>query len=315
VIPVIEKLAREQRFLRPVLPYGTAREAQQVFLEAARLAEDEVVLLPAFIGWSAREGSGLFDPIQNLGLAYRFYPVTADLRVDVDGFAELLRRERVGVVILVHYFGYVDPGYPVLVELAREHGARLVLEDEAHAMLSDWVGGVCGRAGDACIVSLHKLFPVATGGALVFNTPRHEMLGRIDAPDGGSGALGFDFAEIARRRVRNAALVEELLPELADEVVPLWPGLPEGVVPQTYPVVIRRASRNDLYFRMNEAGFGVVSLYHTLVKELSADDFPASHQLARQIMNLPVHQDAEPHQIRAMMEELGRQVRALPAAH
>ncbi|HLL82214.1 MAG TPA: DegT/DnrJ/EryC1/StrS family aminotransferase [Longimicrobium sp.] len=310
---MIEKLAREQRFLRPVLPYGTAREAQQVFLEAAGLAVDEVVLLPAFIGWSAREGSGLFDPIQNLGLAYRFYPVTADLRVDVDAFAELLRRERVGVVILVHYFGYVDPAYPVLVELARAHGARLVLEDEAHAMLSDWVGGICGRAGDACIVSLHKLFPVATGGALVFNTPAHPMLDRIATP-GSPRALEFDFAGIARRRVRNATLVEELLGGLADEVAPLWPGLPEDVVPQTYPVVIRRASRNDLYFRMNEAGFGVVSLYHTLVKELSAEDFPASHELARRIMNLPVHQDAEPDQIRAMMEELGRQVRALPAA-
>ena len=313
MIPVIEKLAREQRFLRPVLPYGTAREAQQVFLEAAGLAVDEVVLLPAFIGWSAREGSGLFDPIQNLGLAYRFYPVTADLRVDVDAFAELLRRERVGVVILVHYFGYVDPAYPVLVELARAHGARLVLEDEAHAMLSDWVGGICGRAGDACIVSLHKLFPVATGGALVFNTPAHPMLDRIATP-GSPRALEFDFAGIARRRVRNARLVEELLGGLADEVAPLWPGLPEDVVPQTYPVVIRRASRNDLYFRMNEAGFGVVSLYHTLVKELSAEDFPASHELARRIMNLPVHQDAEPDQIRAMMEELGQQVRALPAA-
>lgn len=310
--PVIEKLAREQRFLRPVLPYGTAREAQQVFLEAARLAENEVVLLPAFIGWSAREGSGLFDPIQNLGVAYRFYPVTADLRVDVDAFAEILRTQRVGVVILVHYFGYVDPSYPVLVELAREHGARLVLEDEAHAMLSDWVGGICGRAGDACIVSLHKLFPVTTGGALVFNDSRHEMLARIGSP--ATGSLPFDFAGIARRRVRNAALIEELLPELADEVVPLWPGLPQGTVPQTYPVVIRRASRNDLYFRMNDAGFGVVSLYHTLVKELSADEFPASHELARRIMNLPVHQDAEPDQIRAMMEELGRQVRALPAA-
>lgn len=311
----IEKIAREQRFLRPVFPYGTAREALQGFLEAARLATDEVVLLPAFIGWSAREGSGLFDPIRNLGLAHRFYPVTSDLRVDVDGFAALLRREKVGVVVLVHYFGYVDPNYAVLVDLARSHGARLVLEDEAHAMLSDYVGGICGRSGDACILSLHKMLPVASGGALVFNRPGHELVPRIRSSSPGSDNLAdFDFFAIAQRRVQNAQLIARSLQQLQGEVLALWPELPPGVVPQTFPVVVRRVSRDELYFRMNDAGYGVVSLYHTLVDELARDEFPASHELSKRILNLPVHQDVEPDQIRGMIAELHLQVRSLAVA-
>lgn len=121
----------------------------------------------------------------------------------------------------------------------------------------------------------------------------------------------FDLGRIAQRRVENALLVEELLSPLNNAVDPLWPRLPAATVPQTYPVVVRGVSRDELYFRMNDAGFGVVSLYHTMVEELEAERFPASHRLARRILNLPIHQDAEREQIEAMVRELERQVREL----
>ena len=57
---------------------------------------------------------------------------------------------------------------------------------------------------------------------------------------------------------------------------------------------------------MNAAGFGVVGLYHTLVSELGEAEFPDSHWIARRVLNLPVHQDATPGSLEAMVSELAR---------
>jgi dTDP-4-amino-4,6-dideoxygalactose transaminase len=55
---------------------------------------------------------------------------------------------------------------------------------------------------------------------------------------------------------------------------------------------------------MNDAAFGVVSLYHTLIDSIDPEEFPESYALASRIMNLPVHQDAEPEQLTAMIDKL-----------
>ena len=308
---IISKAAREARFVRPSLQFNSARLAFRAFLEAADLADGEAVLLPAFVGWSANEGSGVFDPVRELGLPYRFYPMTDGLRVDAERLEALMERQAVGVLVLIHYFGFVDPAYEGLIALARRHGVR-VLEDEAHAMLTDVVGGRCGRGGDAAVFSLHKMLPVPDGGTLVFNDPEDPL--RRLVTGAGSGSEGsvppwdYDFQRIAARRVENARLIAHGLAPLRGDVTPLWSAVPEGTVPQTFPVVVETVSRDALYFAMNEAGFGVVSLYHTMVAELAAESFPEAHRLARRILNLPVHQDAGPDQIRAMLAELGQQI-------
>ena len=44
---------------------------------------------------------------------------------------------------------------------------------------------------------------------------------------------------------------------------------------------------------MNENGFGVVSLYHTLIEPLHKPEFCETLWLSKHILNLPVHQDVE----------------------
>ena len=310
---LVANAARGLGYTRPSTPFGSAREAFRAFLRAAAVPDDERVLLPAFVGWSAREGSGVFDPVRELGLGHAFYPMTDTLRIDVDRLAEILAEGRVRVLVVVHYFGYVDPSYEAVMTLARRHGV-LVLEDEAHAMLTDLVGGASGRAGDACVFSLHKMLPLADGGTLVFNDPGHPLRARVRPGVAGSGQpWDYDLHRIAARRVANARVAAREVAALHGHVTPLWPDLPAGTVPQTFPVVVETVSRDDLYFGMNAAGYGVVSLYHTMVAELGADEFPAAHRLARRILNLPVHQDADEPQIRSMVAELGRQVHRLRA--
>ena len=298
----------EARFRRSAFGFKSARDAFRSLLSAWNVTAEDSILLPSFIGWSAREGSGVFDPIASIGAKPIFYRMDENLLIDAADVQCKIRERLPRVLVLIHYFGYPDPNSEALAAYGRKHGV-IVLEDEAHAMLSDLVGGVCGRAGDSAIFSLHKVLPFHEGGLLLLNSSASDSVRKKLAEDEHPGELlsfwEYDLHCIAAVRRRNAEQLIAALPALEGRVSLLFPSLPPGVVPQTLPVVIQQKNRDDLYFEMNSAGFGVVSLYHTLIGDIGAQEFPESHLLASHIMNLPVHQDVEPQQLEAMVHKLG----------
>lgn len=301
----ISKRAEEPtRFARRALSFVNARTAFKAFLLGQGMASADEVLLPAYIGWSAREGSGVFDPILETGVKFRFYRLDHRLSIDLEDLRRQLRSGHPRLLVLIHYFGFPDRNLAQVVALAREHGVS-ILEDEAHALYSDWVSGVCGRFGDAAILSLHKMLPCQSGGLLLMNP----SLDRAVSDEISQSPLqttleinplDYDLFAIAAARRANAARLLELLQPLQGKADPLFPTLSAGVIPQTLPVIINGRSRDELYFEMNARGYGVVSLYHTLISAVSPDAFPELHHLARCIMNLPVHQDIQDGQLEDM---------------
>lgn len=215
---ISKQAINEERFTRPYSMHKNARSAFKSFLGTVCPKGDEVVLLPAYIGWSSKEGSGVFDPVQELGLPYAFYRLDDRLRIDLAHLESTLRGGRVRVMVIIHYFGYVDPGYERAVELARRYGA-FVLEDEAHAMFTDLIGGCSGRLGDACIFSLHKMLPVKDGGMLLWNVglsglpdcslfPAMAIRPLCDRPSETRKCRTADQASEAAKRKNRAALGE-----------------------------------------------------------------------------------------------------------
>ena len=290
--------------------YPRARDALGAVLDALGGRD---VLLPAYVGWSSREGSGVFDPIQERALNSRFYKLRPDLTVDLEDVARLLETApKAAVLILIHYFGRPDPSLENIVRLARSYQVPVV-EDAAHAYFSAEVSGSCGKAGDAVLYSIHKMFDVFEGGVLKLNTAAFET--RI--PEGAPGQVRearwtHVFAEApeahAVARLRNYAAVGRLVEQLAPAVVPLWEKLPEGTIPQTFPVrIANNALRDRLYFGLKDEGFVVASLYHTLILPLKESDFPASFSASRTIFNLPV----APSMTEADIERLGRSMVAI----
>ena len=290
----VPKLAfHPDHFRREALSYGSGRLAIRAFVEATRAASGDTVLCPAYIGWSRREGSGVVDPLIAQGVRIDFYRVGADLEPDLEDLERRLKRSNVAGALLIHFFGHVQAAYPEANRLIRDSGAW-VLEDCAHAMFSDLVNGATGRLGDASVLSLHKLLPVVSGGALLLNSHGRYARHQFNAPHVPTGFLwDFDLPGIAARRRRNTAILNDLLVPLAGRADPLWPELSGNDVLQTYPVLLRRANRNRVYELMNSRGYGVVSLYHTLVSGITPDEHPMSHMLSRSILNLPVHQDLD----------------------
>lgn len=98
------------------------------------------------------------------GLAPRFYRVQADLAIDEEDLARGLRRAP-GPVLLIHYFGFPQPGTERLAALCRDRGVPLV-EDASHGFLSSAHGRPLGTCGSAATFSLYKTLGTADGGAL-----------------------------------------------------------------------------------------------------------------------------------------------------
>jgi dTDP-4-amino-4,6-dideoxygalactose transaminase len=297
----ISNHARDKnRFVRHMEYFPNARTAFTAYLRSLDFSHGEAVLLPAFIGWSAQEGSGVFDPIAQLGLNHGFYAMDEHLNIDLDSLERAFTERTVRLFVIIHYFGYVDPHYRQAVAIARRHGA-LVLEDEAHALYTDLVCGLAGRLGDAAIFSLHKMLPVSGGGLLCLNG-NPSGAGPTSGEKPPYAVMDYDLYSIAQRRVENAVALEAQLREYPDDVIPLRPAPRAGEVPQTFPVVIRRVRRDRLYEVMNAAGWGVVTLYHTLIEQISREEFPRSFQLSGRILNLPVHQEAQPDDMGPMVQ-------------
>lgn len=106
------------------------------------------------------------EPLLRLGLRVRCYRVGSDLCADLNDVERRIR-EGARAVMITHYFGFPQP-VSELRALCDQYGCYLI-EDCAHALLSNNSEGTLGRTGDATVYSMRKTLPLPNGGAVVFN--------------------------------------------------------------------------------------------------------------------------------------------------
>jgi dTDP-4-amino-4,6-dideoxygalactose transaminase len=291
--------------------YHAAREGFGDLLAHVLRTGRDNVLLPAFIGWSPREGSGVFDPVRASPAKAVFYDLNPDLTVDLKSLEQALGAQPGGLLVVIHYFGRTQPHMAAIRKLADRH-QTLLIEDLAHGFYSWAIGGAAGRWGHAALFSLHKMLPRGDGGMMLYRDASLLTGQQETAPELARFLLDYDwFAIAAARRANFMAITEQLWasPHNGKRFELLWPGLSPSDVPQTLPVRILAGDRDAIYHRMNEAGFGMTSLYHTLIEEVRKD-FPAMGALSRTIINFPVHQDVDPAAIDGLIQAFERSLDA-----
>lgn len=297
--------------LSTVYYYDRARDAMyDILAEMAKSGILKHVLLPAYIGWSPKEGSGIYDPIvqlEKIGVSHSFYHIDSRLRVDTNDLYIRLKQDRFSprVLLLVNYFGFPDINVREIVQQANNNGV-LVIEDNAHGMYTYLRGG--GIGADASFFSIHKMLPYDKGGSLLI---RNEALKKLAF----SGAIHsetpyipwvYDLAEISYLRRENFDTLVDVINSFDSEGLfdLLYDKLPDTVVPQSLPILLRKGDRFAVYEKMNAAGYGVVSLYHTMIEPLNNHEYSQSLELSSRILNLPVHQDVDPSRYSEMVELL-----------
>jgi perosamine synthetase len=137
-----------------------------------RFSRDALYLVFAAIG--AGPGTPVWCPsfhcgmevraASEAGFAPRFYRLHEDLTIDEEHLARCLA-DAAGPVLLIHYFGFAQPGTKRIAALCRANGVPLI-EDCSHAFLSRCNGRAIGTDGNAATFSLYKTFGTSDGGAL-----------------------------------------------------------------------------------------------------------------------------------------------------
>lgn len=298
---MIEKIqTNAENFKIPFLFYNRAREAMADIVNQYFQSGYRNIYLPGYIGWSPKEGSGIFDPLNAItGLTRCYYRMTKNLHVDLEDLRRMLIPH--SMVLLINYFGFRDVQIDNIIEMAHKNEC-VVIEDNAHGFFTYFCKGKTDA--DATFFSLHKMFPFQTGGGLIVN---HGSFGNLVGKKESQKCNPFlyDLNGIAKRRIKNYKALWGLMIGLNKCFVPLRTESDLAhSVPQTFPIVIRKGDRNRIYEVMNGKGYGVVSLYHTMIDELQTTSHEEALWLSKRILNLPVHQDCDSSQYEAMLDEL-----------
>jgi dTDP-4-amino-4,6-dideoxygalactose transaminase len=272
---------------------ASARAAMIHILAEKKKLSSRGILLPAYIGLSKIEGSGVFDPIRATGMAHDFYRVDQGLRPDLAALETQLASGRFQLLFLIHYFGVPQVDPETLVDLCHQYGVQ-VIEDCAHTLLGGLGGRRLGSYGDYAIFSVHKSIASEDGGFFIDNcgdletcvlSPEHCISAKTLAT-----LANTDVRAASEQRARNYHEVASWVRELSG-VKLMFDSIPENAVPLNCPIIVAEGRREALYFALIEAEILPTALYHTLITEINPTLYPDSIFVSNNILNLPTHPD------------------------
>jgi len=93
-----------------------------------------------------------------------FYDVQPDLTIDPDAIKTKLRAGTIRALVIINYFGFLQPFRNEIKRICLENGTALI-EDCAHSLLT----AGSGETGDLVVYSFRKSLPVPDGGGLKLN--------------------------------------------------------------------------------------------------------------------------------------------------
>lgn len=303
-----------QRFNDRIYWFSRARQAWSWLL---RVLPCEHVLLPAYVGSSIRDGSGVMDPILEHGCSFQFYLLGHKLQIDLQHFEDCLRSRPTDIVLVIHYFGFVQPNMPQVRALCDKYEVLLV-EDCCHCLpvgTLDQATDGCGTWGECAFYAVHKWIPAADGAFLRIRErlatrgfDRRESGTCVTDSESVGQHISTRYRDIAAWRRHNYELLASLLEPLAERVIPLHPQLAPETVPMNFPLLLTDQDRHQVFQSLIEDGIRSVALYYQLVPQISAAEFPVSTGISRRILNLPIHQDVSVDDVRRMPAALARAI-------
>jgi perosamine synthetase len=143
---------------------ASGRSAIYWALKGLRLNPATTVWMPAF--HCGLEVQAAVDAGLNVG----FYRISRDMAVDERDLEHKLGASP-GPVLVIHYFGFAQPGISRIASLCAEHGVVLI-EDCAHALFSRFGETPLGTFAPMAVFSFRKTLPVLEGGMLLADEVR-----------------------------------------------------------------------------------------------------------------------------------------------
>jgi hypothetical protein len=292
----------------PIQFMGTARDALYKILKTLNFNEEKKLLLPSYIGVTDREGSGVFDPVEQTNTPYQFYTLNKKLSALKGELYNFISSGNYCALLIIHYFGLCQNDMNEIVSLCNENNV-LLIEDCAHSMLSETPYGKLGTLGDFSIFSIHKFLATKDGGCLRVNNKDYEYL--LQEPSSTKPNLETldvrtrsDLNAVREKRRNNYLYLTELI-DVISEIEIMYPELPDGIAPHNFPIIINNGQRESLYFKLIDRGVPVIALYYRMIDPILQGGYKESIYISDNILNLPIHQDIT----KSNIEEIIRRIK------
>lgn len=281
------------KFVNNIIYTKSARVSFELLLKYLDFKKDEKILIPAYIGITDREGSGVIDPIENCKINYEFYSINRKFRCDFEEISNKICTNKIKVLLIIHYFGFLHCDIAKIQKLCKEKGVILI-EDCAHVNGSSHKGILLGDYGDYSFFSIHKIFATNDGGFLKINK-KSTKIPRIN-PDNDIPVeslkmfVNSDKEKINTTKLNNYKYFVEKLKNIAGLEI-IFPKIAEGNIPLNLPLIILNGKREKLYFKLLEYNIPTIALYYRLIEEINPELYFNSYFLSQNILNLPINQD------------------------
>lgn len=285
------------------------------------------IIIPSFIGHTESEGSGVMDSIVDSGLDYIIYPLDKNLRINKTRLISIINQERYGetALLLIHYFGLIDPCYSSIIEIA-EQNKVFIFDDCAHSYYTYYLFNDSFH-GDAAFFSLHKLvnntFPksfslIKNNKSKLFYLKINQLLKEYTIEENYNllyplySEENFEFFpiinginHIIEKRIIQAKIYKNFLDKNSYPFNILIPEESYKYPLQSFPILFSdKVNRDEVFHQMRKSGVQVVSLYYSLSSKINNIEFPEAYHLSKNILNLPINEDLKKEEIINICESL-----------
>ena len=124
---------------------------------AEKLSTDQKVLLPSYLCHS------MYQPFEKANLELIYYPIDKELKIKTEQLHQIIAHEKVSAILIVNYFGIIDPHIDQIVQLCKNHDI-LIIEDITHSCLNNDL-----NYGDVIFGSVRKTLPILDGSIMKHN--------------------------------------------------------------------------------------------------------------------------------------------------
>ena len=263
------------------------------------------ILIPAYVGLSTEEGSGILDPVKETFTEFAFYKVDLQLDPELESLENMLKDFRPTHVLVVNYFGFLLSNRKDVFELLANYEV-ITVEDFAHLIEPLRKHSDTPMLANYEVFSLHKTIGAKIGGgALLCETAKESITETIS-----NSALKLfaksDLNLISHLRSRNYNYLNSRLNWHQNKIfTPFFFDGRNPVLPLNLPIRLSSLElRHELYNYLTKEGIFPTALYHRLVPELHEENFPVSLQISQTILNLPTHQDVDLEELDILLQLL-----------
>jgi dTDP-4-amino-4,6-dideoxygalactose transaminase len=266
------------------------RDGFQQILEKDKLSINRV-LIPAYIGLSLEEGSGVFDPIRSTKSDYTFYEVDMNLNPVISDLTNKIIHFQPTHIVIINYFGWIISNRKEINKLIRQNSNAKIIEDWAHDMTPFYNREIIDHLADYELYSAHKLLPVEDGG-ICFTSESNHGLSESAKIYNLRDIICYNFDEISANRNKNYVYLKKSLSGNKNIQIMFENASQKMLTPLNFPITFRsKEERHEAYSKMIGKNIYPTSLYHRLIPEIEISEYPNSFAVSNTILNLPIHQD------------------------